>query len=118
MATSERRDGPERRRTPRQAARIPLDYSTVDAFFSEFASNINEGGMFIETESPSELDAVVQLLVRFPDVEEPVQLEARVVRVSDGKAGEPAGMGVEFQELTPEVRETINAVVCKLRNDS
>jgi hypothetical protein len=35
--------------------------------------------------------------------------------VSDGKGESPSGMGIEFQELAPEVRRTINDLVRQLR---
>ncbi len=108
----------ERRRASREPIKIPIDYSAVDVFFSEFASNINEGGMFIETESPAELDEVVQLQMRFPELDGPVQVGGRVAWTSDGKDGAPPGMGIEFQNLTTELRETINEVVRKLRAES
>ncbi len=53
------RGGPsesDRRRSEREDLKIPVDYSAVDAFFSEFTTNVNEGGMFIATETPSPLD--------------------------------------------------------------
>ena len=106
----------DRRHSDRENIKIPVDYSAVDAFFSEFTSNINEGGMFIETETPSPLDAVVQLQVRLPDLERPIKLSGRVAWVSDGKAGSPPGMGIEFQDLMPELRATINDLVRRLRH--
>jgi len=105
----------ERRHSARENIKVPVDYSAVDAFFSEFTTNINEGGMFIETETPAPLDANVQLQVRLPDLQKPIQLGGRVAWVSDGKAGTPPGMGVEFQDLTPEIRTTINDLVRRLR---
>jgi len=106
----------DRRHSERESLKIPVDYSAVDAFFSEFTSNINEGGMFIETETPSPLDAVVQLQVRLPNLERPIKITGRVAWVSDGKAGSPPGMGIEFQDLMPEIRATINDLVRRLRH--
>lgn len=105
----------ERRRSSRQPVKIRVDYSAVDAFFAEFATNINEGGMFIATNTPSELGDVIQLQFRLPELEEPVQLEATVAWVSDGKDETPEGMGVEFNTLPEETRAQINEVVRRLR---
>ena len=105
----------DRRHSERENIKIPVDYSAVDAFFSEFTTNINEGGMFIETETTPPLDTTVQLQVRLPDLERPIKLGGRVAWVSDGKAGTPPGMGIEFQDLTPELRGTINDLVRRLR---
>jgi uncharacterized protein (TIGR02266 family) len=118
MAAKRRGSQKDRRHSERENVKIPVDYSAVDAFFSEFTTNINEGGMFIETETPPPLDTTVQLQVRLPDLERPIKLGGRVAWVSDGKAGSPPGMGVEFQDLTPELRGTINDLVRRLRQKS
>ncbi len=108
-------DGEERRRGERVELKIPVDYSAVDAFFAEFSANINEGGMFIETDSPAEPGTHVQLQLRLPGLDEPVTLSGIVARSSDGKQNSPAGIGIEFLEIDPEVRDTINRIVRKLR---
>jgi uncharacterized protein (TIGR02266 family) len=115
MAAKRPGSSKDRRQSERHDLKIRVDYSAVDAFFSEFTSNINEGGMFIETESPAPLDSIVQLQCRLPDLERPVKLRGRVAWVSDGKSDAPPGMGIEFQDLSDEIRQTINAVVRRLR---
>jgi uncharacterized protein (TIGR02266 family) len=109
--------GSERRKSARHELRIPVDYSSVDAFFTEMATNINEGGMFVVTDQPATLDQVVKVAFRLPELEDPIELDARVAWVSDGSDGE-RGMGLEFQMLPQDVRETINALVRKLRTGS
>jgi hypothetical protein len=42
----------ERRRSNRAEMVVHIDYATVDELFSEFTRDINEGGLFIETEKP------------------------------------------------------------------
>ena len=60
MAGSDSASGKERRRHERAELKIPVDYSSVDAFFAEFSQNINEGGMFIEMDRPVALrDAIL-----------------------------------------------------------
>jgi len=105
----------DRRRQERIGLKVPVDYSSVDAFFTEFTSNINEGGMFIEMEQLPEIGADIQLQFRLPGVKQPLQVEARVAWVSDGKADAPVGAGVEFKNLTAEAREQINRIVRDLR---
>lgn len=105
----------ERRRQERIGLKVPVDYSSVDAFFTEFTTNINEGGMFIEMEQPPEIGTEVQLQFRLPGEDQPVQVEGRVAWVSDGKADTAAGAGVEFQNLRSEIREQINRIVRDLR---
>ena len=105
----------ERRKGIREPTRIPVAYGAVDAFFTEFASNINEGGMFIETDSPADLDELVELVFTFAGIDAPIQVGARVAWISDGKEESPPGMGVEFLDLAPETHLAINVAVRKLR---
>lgn len=105
----------ERRRAPRAPVTVRVEYATVDAFFSEFSRNINEGGIFVESESPLDLDEVVFLQFRLPGSDEPLKVRGRVAHVSRGDAGEPVGMGLEFDDLSPRDRARINEVVRGLR---
>jgi type IV pilus assembly protein PilZ len=108
----------ERRLSPRAPVTVRVDYATVDAMFSEFSRNINEGGLFIETETPLVLEEQVQLHFRLPGVEDPFKVSGRVawVREEDGADG-PPGMGVEFENLDENARRQIDEIVQSLRVD-
>lgn len=101
----------DRRQTTRAPVTVRIEYETVDSLFSEFTRNINEGGVFIETEKPLGLDEQVQLQFHLPAGAEPVKVSGRVVRV------EQTGMGIEFDELDRAARERINRLVVQLRTD-
>ena len=105
----------ERRRARRADVVVRVHYATVDELFSEFSRNINEGGLFIETDSPAPLETRVQLQFELPGSPEPVKATGRVVRHADVQMGEPPGMAVEFEELDPDARERINQIVAQLR---
>ena len=105
----------ERRGSQRKALRIPVDYSSVDSFFSEMATNINEGGMFLATDESAELDQLVKLAFRLPGLPKPIEVEARVAWLSRGEGGAEPGIGLQFLELSDDVRETINRLVRNLR---
>lgn len=64
----------ERRRWERTDLVVRVDYKTVDELFSEFARNINEGGLFVETENPPSLGASVALQFQIPGSDEPIQV--------------------------------------------
>ena len=117
MSRSSNEHGEDRRRHERVSLKIPVDYTSVDAFFTEFSANINQGGMFIEMEDPPGLGTQVQLQFALPGGEQPVQVEGRIAWTSDGKDDSPAGVGIEFQNLPAEVHDTINEVVRRLRQD-
>jgi len=106
---------PERRRGQRSPFVVRVDYGTVDAFFSEFTADVNEGGLFIESETPHPPGTAVALQFRIPGADRPIQVRGRVVWSTAGDAGQAPGMGIEFEDLDAGAREEINAVVRRLR---
>lgn len=107
--------GVERRRSSRIELVVRVDYKTVDELFSEFARNINEGGLYVETDTPPQLGSSVALQFQIPGGTEPIQVIGRVVRISEGEGGDPPGMGIEFEDLNAQSRELINELVRNLR---
>jgi len=106
--------GAERRKTPREDLVVRVAYETVDELFSDFTRNINEGGLFIESDAPRELGTRIELHFRLPGSDEPITAHGTVVHVSDGAAGAP-GMGVEFEPLDADTRRRVNELVRALR---
>lgn len=122
-------DRPEnKRRFPRQEVVIRVNYSTVDDFFSEFATNINEGGIFIETEQLHPVGTLVTLQFQLPECTTPLTVEGRVVWAREADAASfsrmtrksvgGVGMGVEFETLDWSARNEINRLVRSLRIES
>lgn len=110
-----RSSGADRRRSERTAFVVRVDYGTVDAFFSEFTSDVNEGGLFIETESPQPPGTAVVLQFRIPGSDQPIKVRGRVVWTSQERPSEVPGMGIEFEDLDARARARINDVVRRLR---
>jgi type IV pilus assembly protein PilZ len=108
-------DGVERRRSERADLVVRVDYQTVDELFSDFARNINEGGIFVESETPHDVGTTVDLQFKLPGSNEPVRVKGTVVRVSPGRDGEASGMGVEFEHLDASARRRIDDLVRTLR---
>jgi uncharacterized protein (TIGR02266 family) len=107
----------DRRRTGRAGVTVRVDYATVDEMFSEFTRDINEGGIFIETEKPHQAGTEVTMQFHLPGNNEVLRTIGRVVRVSSGDIGSPAGMGIEFDELTMDDRTKIDQIVRSLRTE-
>lgn len=105
----------ERRRSPRAPLVVRIAYSTVDALFSEFTRNINEGGLFIETENPPPPDTRVALQFKLPGSDVPLQARGRVARVQTAGEDGPAGMGVEFENLDHDAHARIDALIRGLK---
>lgn len=106
----------DRRRANRARVTVRIDYATVDEMFSEFTRDINEGGLFIETEKPHQPGTEVSMQFHLPGSQEVLQTLGRVVRVCTGDSS-PAGMGIEFDELTSLDRVKIDQIVRALRSD-
>jgi type IV pilus assembly protein PilZ len=107
----------ERRLSPRSPVTVRIDYSTIDAMFSEFARNINEGGLFIESETLLALDEKVQLQFQLPGIDDPIKVSGRVAWVREAGIDGPSGMGVEFENLDANARLRIDEIVQALRVD-
>jgi len=107
----------DRRSSSRAGVTVRIDYATVDEMFSEFTRDINEGGLFIETEKPHQAGTEVSMQFHLPGSQEVLHTIGRVVRVSSGGVGAPAGMGIEFDELTADDRVKIDQIVRALRAD-
>ena len=106
----------ERRKSERADLVVRVTYQTVDELFSDFARNINEGGVFIETENPEPLGSSVSLQFKLPGSDEPIEAVGTVVRISDGSApNDSSGMGIEFGDLSASARQQINEIVRQLR---
>src|SRR5262245_51619723 len=114
---SETHTAVERRRTERAPVVVRIEYSTVDALFSDFTRNINEGGIFVETDEPIPLDEKVDLKLRLPGSDEFVHVSGRVVRVERTTESTPGGIAIEFEQLDARARELINAAVRRLRSN-
>ena len=115
---SETRTAVERRRTERAPVVVQIEYSTVDALFSDFTRNINEGGIFVETDEVIPLDEKVDLKLRLPGSSDLVDVRGHVVRVEPTTASSMGGIAIEFEDLDANAREQINAAVRRLRNES
>jgi uncharacterized protein (TIGR02266 family) len=107
----------DRRATPRYAARFAVRFGTVDEFRREYATNISAGGLFIRTEDPPEMDAVVAVALELPGGA-PVEGKAVVVhRVTAEEAARrqvDPGVGVQFVHGDDAFREGIDRFVASL----
>jgi uncharacterized protein (TIGR02266 family) len=108
--------GEERRRFERAEVVVRIEYATVDDLFSEFTHDINEGGVFIETEAPQAIGTTVDLQFYLPGSSDPIKAAGLVVRVSEDHDSGPIGMAVEFESLPPDARERINGLIRSMRS--
>ncbi len=106
----------ERRREPRAPVNLRIDYQTVDAFFSEFASNINQGGLYIKSTRPLPPGTRLNIQFLLPNNSRPIQVSGEVVWVNEKTTkGINPGMGIRFEELDAEAKAHINQLVRELK---
>lgn len=111
--------GDNKRRAARLHHEIPVAYRSVGSFLSDWATNISQGGLFINTRKPLPVGTAVNILVQLPGASFPFQLGGRVTRVTqfDNKANMVPGMGVEFTDVDDAKRRDIEAFVARLRDE-
>ena len=114
-------DAIERRASPRADIVVRVNYQNVDSLFSEFARNINDGGIFVETDAPQPIGTNVELEFKLPGADRPIEVVGNVVRSVSADQVESdgiAGMAIEFENLGSDARQQINEIIQKLRSNS
>ncbi len=108
-----------RRRSQRLHHELPVAYKSVGSFLSDWATNISQGGLFINTRKPLPVGTVVKLIIQLPGTEFPFDMTGQVTRVCEwgDRTRAAPGMGVEFTHLDASKRERIDAFIEKLRKD-
>jgi len=86
--------GTEKRAHPRFPLILAVDYPGAASTVRDYTENLSAGGLFIRTERDFEIGDRVALLISFPELLEPAELEVEVVRVRAGAPGQPAGVAV------------------------
>jgi uncharacterized protein (TIGR02266 family) len=104
-----------RRAFPRHAARFQVGFDSNQEFVLEYAENISAGGVFVQTEEPMELDAVVAVSLRLPGNDVPVEAKGvivhRVTMEDAAKTGKNAGIGVQFLDSSDQFRDAIDKAI-------
>src|SRR5690348_2868707 len=114
MTDSEDDLGAERRSYTRyETSSIAVDYASGETFLFAYLKNISAMGIFIRTNEPMPIGT--RLRLRFHvDEDDPLVLEGEVTWINayrpNGENLNP-GMGVRFNELTPDRREQVVALV-------
>ncbi len=106
------------RRSRRLDHDLPVVYRSAGGFLSEWATNISQGGIFINARKPLPVGTRVDVLVQLPGAPAPCALVGRVTRVVEpaADATQAPGMGIEFTGIDREQRERIEAFVESVRS--
>jgi type IV pilus assembly protein PilZ len=106
-----------KRKTARLHHEIPVAYRSVGSFLTDWATNLSQGGLFINTRNPLPVGTAVRVIIQLPGASFPYDLAGRVARVTDfgNGANLVPGMAVEFQDLDDGRRRELEGFVERLR---
>jgi len=106
----------ERRTSMRMKLHAKVTLSSASNFFMGLTENISEGGIFVSTLSPPAMGETVELAITVEDGEAvPVSGEVRWIRTDEN--GNPTGCGVQFDEISADVRRAIEAMMIGLEKE-
>ncbi len=107
------------RKATRLHHELPIAYRSVGSFLTDWATNISQGGLFINTRKPLAVGTEVRIIIQLPGAEFPFDISGRVTRIEavGNRANAAPGMAVEFTDVDRSKRERIESFVQKLRKD-
>ncbi|HOX41994.1 MAG TPA: TIGR02266 family protein [Myxococcota bacterium] len=110
-------DGDERREHPRAfvGLLVRVGYGDVDEFVERYASNISEGGLFIQSREPFPAETLVRFEVKLRTGETVLEGKGVVVWSRTPDQTPSPGMGIRFLELGEDARRLVRRMV-QLRN--
>ncbi len=99
----------DRRAHPRFPLILAVQYVGAETVL-DYIENFSAGGLFIRTERELDIGERVALIVSFPQLVEPVELQVEVVRRRAAGEGVPAGVAVRVPDDRPDDREKLAGV--------
>ena len=110
-------------KTNRMDHRVPIqllvDYKSDGHYLFDFCRDLGTGGVFIETTSPLNAGAEIDLTFTIPDSKETLRTKAKVIWSQTPIAGRDdvnVGMGVQFTQFSEIERQKLNEFVTRYAN--
>ena len=109
----------DRRKHPRVLLRALVDYESEDTFLYDYSKDLSQGGLFIQTDKPLKVNETIDLKFSLPDIAKVFEVKGQVRWVNpESVGGLMKGMGIAFQELSPEDKKLIQNYVLKMNDDN
>src|SRR5512134_2146297 len=93
----------DRRAHPRFPLILAVQYLGAESVL-DYTENLSATGLFIRTEREFSVGERVALVISFPQLLEPVEIQVEVVRMRPATAEAPAGVAVRVPDDRPEDR--------------
>jgi uncharacterized protein (TIGR02266 family) len=90
---------------------VQVEFRTASSFLVAYSVNLSRGGMFIETEADVPIGALLTLELAVPGVGLLSLLGGVAWRRGYDSSDGPAGIGVEFQDVAPQLGSAIDQLV-------
>ncbi|NIM00392.1 MAG: hypothetical protein GTN89_05675 [Acidobacteria bacterium] len=101
-------------RTARVLVPVLVSFDSTTFTVRDFTLDLSAGGILLTTEQTCEPGTVGTLKFRSSQFEEPFEVAGRVVRVvteTERERGTPAGLGIEFLDLSEELKQKLEDLV-------
>jgi len=112
-----------KRKHPRVIFNLPVEYQFNGTKHSSYTTTLSIGGCFVRTLKPANQSAIINLTLIGVKDNQNIITSGRVAWINtydeNRKPNTLPGMGVEFLEITPEQKETLNQIIeKKLKEES
>lgn len=105
----------EKRQSKRVPFKIKVDYHYEGNFLYEYATDISQHGVFIESREPLPIGTQVTLQFSVPETKKPIEVAGTVMWINSTSAGSKnPGMGVQFTSISDIDKDTITSIVKRL----
>jgi uncharacterized protein (TIGR02266 family) len=108
--------GDERRREPREAISLVVEYDDSEDLLGDYTENLSTGGTFVHTDRDLPIGTTVRLMLSFPGLLRPIALAGTVRWLRDD--GDARGVGIEFSDYDARVRVELAALIAGIRGKS
>ena len=111
-------DQTDRRIASRMPVQLEVEYSSIDAFLSDYAVNMSRGGLFLASQRPSPIGTPVTLQFVLPEETIPVEISGEVMWVNPEGVGQLIpGMGIEFRGMDTDSERRLARFVQTLKGN-
>jgi uncharacterized protein (TIGR02266 family) len=100
--SGDRTSAPDGRRASRHTVEIEVGIMSDSNFYVGFTENLSATGVFVATYTRKPIGSKIEVAMTFADGDE-VRVEGVVRWIRESSTDGWPGMGVQFDELTPEV---------------